>query len=516
MPDQSLPTVAPITQAQTAAPDISSILAGISPSPQQQNVPMTQVGHDAPNVNLRAPHMQAPTAMETPNNNTSQERNRVQQKNTLSSISNTISGFTNARKAEKFENLKTEISTVMKAQQQVDNANVILQNPNASEQDKKMAQMVLDSNKKVIQSKLDPGVNKKTAKDIQKAFDVSFTDPEKNNTDEVKAMQAAHKETQRATGAGTVPNTPEEKKIAELAANGGKPPVQQQAQANSQAGNKPQQSSTPYADKFLSSQPLSISENPQYAAQLKQEEKQRELQMQYAVPRIIDAYAKQEMETLRQQGLNNRMEYAGTMKYREESNKLVNQANIANAHNKTELEKQRMANAGAMARTELRVNAAMGAANAKGIKGTALEAKMHEQAIAAWTTQIDAVTKANTELANQQVQNRSKSGEVIDKNKEDLIRNTMDQNSLFISQATDNRQKTMTKIYGKPVTGAATDNTKGYVNGGASTTGTSAVTSGPGGNTFQSVGGDESDSDEADTASDAAENAAIDKFLVDQ
>ena len=94
----------------------------------------------------------------------------------------------------------------MKAQQQVANAEKVMADPNASDTTRQMAQNILQSNKKKIQ---DIASDPKDHKQLAKALDISFTDPEKNKTPEVQALQAATKEF-KAAGPFTADNPQED------------------------------------------------------------------------------------------------------------------------------------------------------------------------------------------------------------------------------------------------------------------------------------------------------------------
>lgn len=211
---------------------------------------------------------------------------RARRENAVGGVVNSLNQFTRQFEQKHIENVTHDVNTLMNAQQQIDNANAVLQNPSSSEQDKKNAQGVMDQNKKISERMLsDP----KTRKTMQKAFDISFTDPEKNNTPEVKAMQAAKAKFDSAKQAGLDYNTPEERKIGELANN---PPQEQQQRRMITAGTN--ESKTPYADQFFKSQMQGLAANPSYAPAVKQLEEQ-----QKNVTGVLKT-------KLQQEGLNNR------------------------------------------------------------------------------------------------------------------------------------------------------------------------------------------------------------------
>src|SRR5271154_4842049 len=163
--------------------------------PVQPNLP--QIQHTAPmNANTQ------------PISNQVQDLKRARHQNALASMSNAIHGAVEQWQQVKQDKLKTKLVDVMQGQQNVANAQSVLQqDPN-----NKMAQGVLAANKKRLNDILsDP----KNQKEMQKALDISFVDPSKNKTPEVQAFQQAHKEVQQA-GPFNAGN-PAEAQVAQLA-----------------------------------------------------------------------------------------------------------------------------------------------------------------------------------------------------------------------------------------------------------------------------------------------------------
>lgn len=490
-----LPSVAAIDTASSDAAlntEVGNILSTIPQAPPV-TAPAYTVGHDS-TPNIPQPNIKAPHQMAQPMSGSAMDLKRARVHNNFASVGNILREYNNKKETEKSENLKTEIATVMKAQQQIDNATSVLQNPTADEQSKKMAQSVLDQNKKVIESKLS---NDKIRKQMEKAFDVSFTDPTKNDTPEIKAGQAAQKEVKAATASDLDHNTPAEKTVGQMHENGGNPPPVQDAQKTAASTTAPTKANTPYTDQFLKSQPTTMANNPEYAAQVAAQQKRDQQITQYVIPKLIDTYAKKDLEMLKQQGAANREEYKGLLTYQSDLNKLINARTIADQKNATEIKKQGMADSTRMAQTTLRVNAAMGASEAKNIKGTALAKKLQDQAVGMYTDQLTKVDKDNTELAAQLTALAGK-----DPDKAAAIQHSLDMNALARRQFSDERQKLLTKINGTPSAGSddevRTGNTEGYLNGGASSNSTDTT-----GNK-SSVGSTLSDSDD-----DSAEDKAI-------
>lgn len=500
--EASLPQVAPISQTapvDSGTPNIEAILATIAPKPVQQQVPMTITGHDStPNIKEPQPHATIP--YQSPIQGTATERKQATIHNSLAQLSNMFNQYADKQQQKKSDNLKVEVATIVKAQAQIDNANAVLANdPNNAN-----AKAVIDQNKKLIEAKFE---DKHLSQQLKKAFDVSFVDPEKNNTPEVKAAQAGIKEGEAAVKSGIAPNTPQEKQIQEQAAQGGKPAVPVAQGAATAPAASTGQSSTPYADQFLKQQPATIQMNPQYQQQQLNEQAREKQINQYVIPKVIEAYTKQQIEQLKQGGLDARTEYAAAQAAHRQMLSLAQKAAEANLKYKTEIQKQAMADSTRMAQTTLRVNAAMGAADAKGIKGTALQGKVQQVAIKTLDDAISSATKNNTDLATQQKLNRTDKGEVIDKDKEDFLRHQMEMNALTLNQYTDQRQKMMTKFYGKPEAGpdSVTGNTRGYVNV------INPTDSKSNGVNLESVGGSSSDED----SDDAEDDAIVKSFDID-
>jgi hypothetical protein len=211
---------------------------------------------------------------------------------------------------QKQDKLKNKIVDVMKAKQQVANANSVLQMPGATQEQKDLANKVLAANTKRINDVMsDP----KDAKQMAKAFDISYSDPDKNKTPEVAAGLAAHKEFQ-AAGPHTADN-PQEAAVAKLAQT---PQQQMSAQAPNFNVGTPQapkvisvSQANPRAAAVLAKDMPSIEANPQYAAALKQKEDAQKQYMTLA-PHIIDAKAKASLAAYNAGNAAARIQYKAT------------------------------------------------------------------------------------------------------------------------------------------------------------------------------------------------------------
>lgn len=455
--EQTLPTVSPIDPniGANSSAAYKALQDAIPPEVKITASPYS-TGSDVTPTLPQAHQRQMQNTETRPFDDSLSERNHARNRNTWASVSNTITQFRNKQEQDKNAALTTSIATVMKAQQQIDNATAVLKSPTASDQDKQMAQGVIDQNKKVIEGKLtDP----KSGKSILKAFDVSMTDPESQKTPEHQAAKTAAKQVAVATKAGLTADTPAEKAIQDKVTGADTPAQVQKAQATAQQTQTAKNpSATPYADKFLGSQPASITGNPEYAAQMAQKEKRDQLVTQYVIPKMIQAQMDQDKVMIQQEGLNNRAEFAGTIGLQKQGMALANAANIANAKDTTELRKQAMANSAAMARTVYRVQAMLKVADDK-----KLDPESQAKVKTGISTLVDKqVTDSLTQLKSIQdaiADNKygssppsgHKTGESIDPAKDQALQTALSIQQLAVEQAQDVKQKTMTQLWGTPV-----------------------------------------------------------------
>jgi hypothetical protein len=287
------PEVANITQpgaapASAAVPGLDDAFAQAQAT---INTPMpSQViqGTQLAQPHLAAvPQYQPQSTNNRPMTNQATSVKSARQKNNFAAIGNTIGQVVNKYEQRKQDTLKDQIVAVMKAKQQVANANSVLQNPNADQVSKDKANNVLALNTKRIQDLM----TEKNAKQMAKAFDISYSDPDKNKNPNVAAGLAAYKEFQ-AAGPYTADN-PQEAAVAKLA-QGTSTSAPTATNLNLGAPTAPKAISVsqanPRAAAVLAKDMPSIEANPQYAAALKQKEDTQKQYMTLA-PKVIEQSA---------------------------------------------------------------------------------------------------------------------------------------------------------------------------------------------------------------------------------
>src|SRR5271163_1848744 len=228
---------------QQAVPQIPDIVVQQAPQQNLQlNDALSQVAAQAtaklPSLytqeyTQQAPHIQ-PVKQFTPQNDQqrplgqgSAQLKHTQNMNALASLSNMVGRAGQAIAQKKQDQLKMDLTDVMQAKQNAENAQTVLQqDPN-----NKLAQQVLAANKKRLNDILsDP----KKQKGLAKALDISFTNPEDNKTPEVQAGQQA-RVLSGAPGSAQAAPAPQQ---------------QQQTQRAAQPQQQPR-SATPYADQAI-------------------------------------------------------------------------------------------------------------------------------------------------------------------------------------------------------------------------------------------------------------------------
>lgn len=398
------PTVPSIAPPQAPQPldlgsqSIGDLLGTISqrataplPDPYTQGVEVAQ-----PHQHDKAPQPTNRNTNNVPITGQVADVKRARRQNAVAGLANTISGFGNQIQQKKQEKLKDQLTDVMKAKQNIANATQIASDPNATQQQKALAQKVLNANKKQLNTILsDP----KTQKQMAKALDISFVDPDKNKTPEVQAYQAAMKEFKEA-GPFNADN-PAEHSVAQIAAGQGKGAQSQQQSAQPQGGQPQQQaqpkSATPYADKALAKDLPTIAANPLYGAAVKQQQDAQK-QLAVIVPKLIDASAKQSLEEYKQGNENARAEYKGVTDYQKAAMQAVARMKLADANNKAAMARTAARDATEMATTKARIDAAFKLADNKSLS--------KEQADAVKANSLDEINKkitsAGTALKNAQ------------------------------------------------------------------------------------------------------------------
>src|SRR5271163_1305506 len=297
---------------QQAVPQIPDIVVQQAPQQNLQlNDALSQVAAQA-NAPLPAMYSQGVTPQEprirpvpqfTPLNTNqrpigggSAQLKHTQNMNALASLANMVGRAGQAIAQKKQDQLKMDLTDVMQAKQNAENAQVVLQqDPN-----NKLAQQVLAANKKRLNDILsDP----KKQKGLAKALDISFTNPEDNKTPEVQAGQQAMAQVRQA-GQYNASN-PQEAAVAKMAANGGKatPPASQQSQQP--------RSATPYADQAMARDLPALAANPQYAPAVAQQQAAQKALWTNIIPKAIQAQVDMQKTALQQNSANARAQYAG-------------------------------------------------------------------------------------------------------------------------------------------------------------------------------------------------------------
>lgn len=297
-----MPDIAPIGDSSGSAP-----MQANSTTLAQLAMPNITLPSQTVPVHNSNPNVPQP-AIRQPDRNTNQgpitsqvaDVKHARRQNAFNGLINSVNNFSKNLEQKKLASITHDIKTMLDGQTQIDNAQTILQNPNASPQDKKNAQGVLERNKTVMESIMtDP----KRRKNIQKAFDVSFTDPEKNNTPEIKAMTAAKQQHEQSVKDGMVADNKQEAQVDQAANGGGG--GQEQGRRMITSGDH--QSTTPYADQFLKSQPTALAPNPAYAAAQKTNELTQK-NAGKALPTAITAESNERRTVMTTQAANERAE----------------------------------------------------------------------------------------------------------------------------------------------------------------------------------------------------------------
>ncbi len=238
-----------------------------------------------PRMPAAVPQYMSQSTDHQPMGTTLHDKKAATTKNNFAVIGNLVGQVVNKYEQQKQDKLKDNIVDVMKAKQQVANANSVLQMPGATQAQKDLANKVLAANTKRINDVMsDP----KDAKQMAKAFDISYSDPDKNKTPEVAAGIAAHKEFQ-AAGPYTADN-PQEAAVAKLAqGTSTSAPTATNLNLGTPAAPKviSVSQANPRAAAVLAKDMPSIEANPQYAAALKQKEDAQKQYMTLA-PKVIE------------------------------------------------------------------------------------------------------------------------------------------------------------------------------------------------------------------------------------
>lgn len=277
----AIPSTIPETQAaqmpnldEAIHSAVSAINAPLPPTYVSGSVPST------PTIQPVKPY-QPQNTNNQPLTNQATSIKEARRKNAYANIANVVGNAANNIQQKKQLELTNKIKDVMQAKQNIANAEIVLQNdPN-----NKQAQMVKAANMQRMNAILsDP----KNVKQFEKAFDISFTDMEKNKTPEVSALLAAQKDVKNA-GAFKYDN-PQEAAVAMQASRSSIDANKDAQMAFArQPQGQPVASATPYADKVMSKDLPSIEKNSLYDAALKQRDALEQKFYQYVIPEMMRA-----------------------------------------------------------------------------------------------------------------------------------------------------------------------------------------------------------------------------------
>jgi hypothetical protein len=360
----NIPTMAPTQSAAggVATPsDIGSLMAPIVAAANQPVPdPYTQ------GVQVAEPHLKqiVPASQyrdNRPIQGDVQDKNRARRQNSVAGLANMIGNFGQKIQERKQAALKDRLVDVMKYKQNAENAQTVLNDPNASPQAKQMAQKVADANKKQLNDLLsDP----KHQKEMAKALDISFVDPDKNKTPEVQAYQQAVKEF-KAAGPFTSDN-PQEYAVAQAAQGGGQAQSKQPVQTQQSTQPQQQKSQTPYADAALKKDSPTIAQNPQYAAVVQQKQAAQK-QLATMIPHLIDTESKAQIQAARDGNAAAREVFKASSDFRAKALDDITKLNIADAKDATTLKTTAMRDAATIASASIRANAAVKVAQVNGL-----------------------------------------------------------------------------------------------------------------------------------------------------
>lgn len=353
-----LPQIAPVQSAAgglATLQDIGDLLGPIAeranaslPDPYTQG---TQVAE--PHYHERAPQQTNRPTNTAPITGQVADVKRARRQNAVAGLANTISQAGNIIQEKKNNKLKDQLTDVMKAKQNIANADAVMKNPASSDTLKQQAQKVLDANKKQLNTILsDP----KTQKQMQKALDISFVDPEKNKTPEVQTYQKAMAEFKEA-GPFNADN-PSEHAVAQ-AANSPKPQMTDKPNVSGMIPPAPNlqpvpKSQTSYADKALAKDLPSIEVNPQYAPAVKaQQDAQKQLAA--VIPKLVDAESKALIQEAKDKNAAALKVFEKASDLQKSGFEAANRMKLADTNNKAAAARVAARNAGEMARVQAEI-----------------------------------------------------------------------------------------------------------------------------------------------------------------
>src|SRR5271156_2523637 len=442
---------------QQAVPQVPDIVVQQAPQQNLQlNDALSQVAAQA-TAKLPSPYTQEdtqqapriqPVRQFTPQNDQQRplgqgpaQLKHTQNMNALASLSNMVGRAGQAIAQKKQDQLKVDLTDVMQAKQNAENAQTVLQqDPN-----NKLAQQVLAANKKRLNDILsDP----KKQKGLAKALDISFTNPEDNKTPEVQAGQQAMAQVKQA-GPFNASN-PQEAQVAQQArVLSGAPgsaqaaPSPQHQQQQPQRPAQPQQqarSATPYADQAMARDLPSLAANPQYAAALQQRQAAQKALYTNVLPAAIRAESAQQLQSLKDGNAAARAQFTGLVSLQRETQQAAAAMARTNATVAGRLKETAARDANQMAMTQLHVNAMLKIASDK-LQDPTQKNKVQQTALATVDKQISTITAERASLTTQLT------NATTDADKQ-AIQGFLDYNTKKLKYTNDYRQQVASKIYG--------------------------------------------------------------------
>jgi hypothetical protein len=385
------PQVADITiPADAPKPDMENISQAMDSVAKQLQAPLpspyTQGAIPAePNIK---PVREAPNPQQVqPMNNTAMAQKSARTANGIRGILGLVSSTSQKFAQNKQDQLKTKLVDVMQSKQQIENAKKVLaQDPN-----NQMAKGVLEANSKKLEAILsDP----KNEKQLKKALDISYVDPEKNKTPEVKAAVAADKEVKGA-GAFSAAN-PQEAQVAQMAQAPPKFAAPAQANVKSTTGTPEVMQANPRAAAALAKDTPTLETNPQYAVKLQQRETAQK-QMMTLAPHLIDAKAKAELAAYNAGNQATRLQYKATADMQLAAYKATAQADRLTSSEKTAAQLKYQEGTNQVRAVMARARAAMGVTNDPRLNA-AVKEKIGQAQISTLAGELDKATAARDNL----------------------------------------------------------------------------------------------------------------------
>ena len=308
----TIPDIAPQQSGAMQSIDPEKYIAELRKQATQPLPNQIQQGSVPMQPNIQKPIQFQKKEMTTPATSQATAVKKSWHDNALRSVSNSIKDITQQVQQRKQDKMTQDATKFLTFQKNIDTAKQVLNDPATTQEQKKMAQSVLETNQKQRTDWI--GSDKKVMKEISKMFDISFVDPEKNKTPEVQAGQAAMKKIAEAGPFSA--NNPQEAMVQKLAQTGGQmQPTSivgtggqnklgsgiQQIQQQQAQQVKPNPNA--YIEKAIEAkQTPTLEANPAYAAEIARRDAQEKQINEYLMPKIIEGINQKEKQELENTG----------------------------------------------------------------------------------------------------------------------------------------------------------------------------------------------------------------------